>query len=211
MSVELKKLYKIEKKDIRRAGAVLADAFQHDPFWKEVLEEATIDQRQTFFEGSVRYCFKYGNVFATSEQLEGVAAFVPGDFADMTFRRAIRSGSFRFMVKMGMKIVKLAMRMKTIFEPMEADRRAKMKGRKYIYLIIIGVASEFQGQGFGKKLLGGLIEESDRTGVPIYLETETERNAGMYERLGFRSLDRITLPVVDLPMWEMLREPSSSS
>jgi ribosomal protein S18 acetylase RimI-like enzyme len=82
-----------------------------------------------------------------------------------------------------------------------------MKGRAYIYLMIIGVASEFQGQGFGGKLLRALIEKSERGGVPIYLETETERNVRMYERLGFRVLNQITLPLVNLPMWEMVREP----
>jgi hypothetical protein len=63
------------------------------------------------------------------------------------------------------------------------------------------------GQGFGGKLLGALIEESEQVGVPIYLETETEKNVRMYERLSFRLLNQITLPVLDLPMWEMAREP----
>jgi hypothetical protein len=29
----------------------------------------------------------------------------------------------------------------------------------------------------------------------------------MYEHFGFRLLKRITLPIVDLPMWEMVRGP----
>ncbi len=82
-----------------------------------------------------------------------------------------------------------------------------MQGRAYVYLVIIGVAVELQGQGFGGKLLGALIEESEQAGIPIYVETQTERNVEMYERLGFRQLSRITLPVIDLPQWEMVREP----
>ena len=82
-----------------------------------------------------------------------------------------------------------------------------MKGRAYIYLMIIGVASELQGQGLGGKLLGGLMEESEQVGGVIYLETATERNVRMYERLGFRLLSQVTLPVVNLPHWEMVREP----
>jgi ribosomal protein S18 acetylase RimI-like enzyme len=76
--------------------------------------------------------------------------------------------------------------------------------------LIIGVASEFQGQGFGGKLLRALIEESEQVGVSIYLETETEKNVRMYERLGFSLLNQITLPVLDLPMWEMVREPDQT-
>jgi len=101
---------------------------------------------------------------------------------------------------------KLARKQGRIFEPLQADRRANMKGREYIYLMVIGVASKFQGQGFGGKLLRALIEESEQVGVPIYVETETEKNVRMYERLGFRLLGQITLPVINLPQWEMIRE-----
>jgi hypothetical protein len=53
------------------------------------------------------------------------------------------------------------------------------------------------------------MKDSDRTGVPLYLETETEDNRDMYEHLGFKLLREITLPEIDLPMWQMLREPVS--
>jgi ribosomal protein S18 acetylase RimI-like enzyme len=206
MSGQIKNLYKVQKNDILKAGVVLADAFQHDPVWKKVLEEANIDQKHAFFESPVRYGLKYGEVYAPSEHLEGIAAWVPSDFADMTFWRAIRSGSFSSVMKMGMR---RALKMKSIFEPLEADRKANMKGRVYVYLMIIGVASEFQGQGFGGTLLGALIEESEQIGTPLYVETTTERNIRMYERRGFKVLNQITLPIIHLPQWGMVREPKA--
>ena len=92
MSGQIETIYKLKKKDISKAGVVLADAFLHDPFWKKVLEEAKIDQKRAFFKGAVRYCLKYGEVWATSEHLEGIAVWVLGDLADMTIWRWIRSG-----------------------------------------------------------------------------------------------------------------------
>jgi ribosomal protein S18 acetylase RimI-like enzyme len=209
MSGQVENLYKVQKKDIAKAGAVLADAFQHDPVWTKVFADEGKDHQQmsTWYEGPVRYCLKYGEVYATSEHLEGIAGWGPNNFADMTIWRMIRSGAIISGMKMGLTMAKRAQKMRVVFEPLEADRKANMKGREFIYLMIIGVASEFQGQGFGGKLLRALIEESERIGVPIYLETETERNVGMYERLGFGVLNQITLPIVTLPMWEMVREP----
>ena len=52
-----------------------------------------------------------------------------------------------------------------------------------------------------------LIKKSQQTGVPLYLETETEDNVKLYERFGFKLVKQILLDKIDLPMWEMLREP----
>lgn len=68
---------------------------------------------------------------------------------------------------------------------------------------VIAVAPAYQGQGFGGKLLRALIEKSERTGTPLYLETES--NVRMYEHLGFTVVKEIVLPIVNLPMWEMTR------
>lgn len=203
MSRKIDHLYKVQKKDTAKAGAVLADAFQHDPFWINVFEELQMDEKQMFFEGSIRYGLKYGNVYAPSENLEGIAVWVSNAYADMTMWRALRSGSIGFFLKMGMKTGK---KMMSIFEPLEADRRENMKGRSYIYLIVIGIATEFQGKLFGGKLIEAVIEESERAGIPIYLETTTEKNIKMYERIGFTILSQSTLPVIHLPQWGMVRE-----
>ena len=102
MSRQFKNMYEVKKKDIHRAGFVLADAFQHDPVWKKVLEGAKIEQKRAFFEGPVRYGLKYGKVYATSDNLEGIAAWVSENHADMTIWRGIRSGSMISGLKLGM-------------------------------------------------------------------------------------------------------------
>lgn len=75
MAKKLDNLYRVQKKDIHRAAIVLTDAFQHDPVWNAVFDDATPAQRAYAFETPVRYCLKYGEVYAPSEALEGVAAW----------------------------------------------------------------------------------------------------------------------------------------
>jgi hypothetical protein len=88
---QIENLYKVQKKDIPKAGAVLADAFQYDPFWIKLFEgeaKAKIDQIVgAFYESSTKYCLRYGEVYATSEHLEGIVVWVSGDLADMTIWR----------------------------------------------------------------------------------------------------------------------------
>ena len=202
MANKLDNLYRLQKKDIHRAAVMLADAFQHDPVWNAVFGDATLAQRAYAFETPVRYGLKYGEVYAPSEALEGVAAWVPGALADMTFWRILRSGALWPGMKIGMQ---LARKMQPIFRPIELDRKAYISGKPYIYLQIIGVAPAFQGQGFGGQLLRALIEKSEQTGISLYLETETEANVSLYEHFGFTVIKKIVLPIIDLPMWEMTR------
>ncbi len=191
-------LFRVQKGDVTRVGKVLVDAFQHDPVWNKIFEgESNLEMRyRAFFEIPVRYCLKYGEVYAPSENLEGIVAWVPEKYAEMTAWRMIRSGATGAAKKMG-----------SVFKPMAEDRRKYMAGCTYLYLLVVGVATGMQGKVFGRKLVGAAIEKSEREGRQLYLETETEENVQMNEHFGFRLLKNITLPIVDLPMWEMVRKP----
>ena len=207
MSGRIENLYRVQKKDIPKAGVALAEAFQHDVVWKLFFkQDATLEQKGMLFQAPIKYSYKYGKVYATSENLEGVAGWVPGEFADMTIWRMMRSGAIFNGFKAISACTKLARKQVQIFQPLEADRKAHMKGRAYIYLMIIGVTAEFQGQGFGTRLLQALIGESEKAGIPIYTETQTENNVRFYEKLGFKQIRKITLPVINLPQWELIRE-----
>lgn len=199
-------LYWLRRQDIPRAREVLKDAFRHDPVWNRLFEgvDRMDDRLSAFFETPIRYCLRYGQVAATSEALEGVAAWVPGDRAGMTLWRMIGSGAMACGMRIGTRVMR---RMMPAFTPMEHDRKKHMKGKAFTYLQIIGVASRHQSRGFGGKLLRAIIAESDRKGHHLYLETETEGNVRLYERFGFRVIKKFLLLGLDLPMWEMQREP----
>ena len=200
-------LYKIHKKEIHQAGEVLADAFQHDPLWKKFFEgESNIAHKmRACFETPIRYCYKFGEVYAPSKNLEGIAAWLPGELSYMTIWSMIRSGAVFSGMRMGVNAGK---KMSSVFGPLEDDRKEIMKGKSFFYLFIIGVAIERQGQGFGGQLIGGLINTCDASGIPIYLETEVEHNVRLYEKYGFSTVNQIILPIVDHPMWQMVREPN---
>ena len=204
MSGQTENLYRLRRQDVSKAGAVLTDAFRHDPLWRKLLAGSQARQTRGLFEIPVRYCLKYGQVCAVSENLEGVIAWVSGHLADMPIWRLVASGA----IWPGLRVARLmAPQMAPVFMPIEADRKANMLGRPYIYLPVLGVAQAYQGQGFGGKLLSALVSESEQAGLPLYLETETESNVRWYERFGFKTVKQITLSRLDLPLWEMVREP----
>ncbi len=197
-------IYEAGKGDITKAGEVFTKAFAEDPVWGKVLSGATYEQQLTYFRSPAIYCEKYGRLVASSQNGEGMAGVLPGKYADMSFWRMLRCSVRVMPIRIGLKRL---MRMKKIFDPLGKMRHDIMKERTYIYLQILGVDPEYQGQGYGSKILRSLIAQYDEAGLPIYLETETEKNIRLYEHFGFTVAGEIQLPILELPMWGMLREP----
>ena len=73
------------------------------------------------------------------------------------------------------------------------------------------VVKKLREKLFPQNVFSIMIEKGDEEKKPIYLETSTEKNVKMYERYGFEVPKKITLPVIDLPQWEMWRVPNSGS
>jgi ribosomal protein S18 acetylase RimI-like enzyme len=192
-------LYRIQKKDLKNAVNVLTNAFSEESMWKEVFNDE--DKNRALTEVMVRFCLKYGNVLATSDNLEGVMAIAPYG-KDMTALRIIRSGAFF----LSMKISNEAKKMKVLSDAIEEAKKS-LHLDPYIHLLIMGVSKDYQGKGFGGKLIRAIIEQAESEKKPIYLETQKEENVTLYEKYGFSVKKKIVLPKpLNLPMWLMLRD-----
>ncbi len=209
-----KNLYTVTKADFPRVGVVLADAFRHDPLWMALFGgEVSAEHDEilsAFYKTSIEYCLRYGEVYGTSERLEGVAAWVPGDCSDMTMWRQLRSGAFFTGLKalaLGRRFGLDMMTAMRELRPVQEARKKNMLGRQYIYLQVLGVAADLQGQGYGRSLIEALVDKSAQIRLPIYADTSLGDAAKVYEHFGFNIIREITLSAFDLPMWELVREP----
>jgi len=173
----ISELYKIQKKDLKKAVNVLANAFSKEVMWKKIFNDE--DKNLILTEVMVRFCLKYGCVLSTSDNLEGIMAIAPYD-KDMTIWRIIRSGAFFLSLKISSEGKKMQVLNNTVEE---AKKSLNLKPN--IHLLIMGVSQEFQGKGFGGKLLRALIEKSETEKKPIYLETQKEENVNFYKKFGF--------------------------
>ena len=192
-------LYKIQKKDLKNAVTVLDNAFSEESMWKEIFNDE--EKNRALTEVMVRFCLKYGNVLSTSDNLEGVMAIAPHD-KEMTALRIIRSGAFL----LSMKISSEAKIMKILSNAVEEAKKS-LNLDPHIHLLIMGVSQEFQGKGFGGKLIKAVIEKAETERKPIYLETQKEDNINFYEKYGFSVKKKIILPEpLNLPMWLMVRD-----
>lgn len=204
MTTTMDSFYQLSFRDAFRAGEAMADAFVDDPVWRKLFEGESdlVRKYQAFFEVPIRFCLKYGKVYATSENFEGIISYVPGRLSNITFWRFLRCGAFGCGRRMGRAATKRMSDLKVL----PADRAKNSEGRPYMYLMLLGVRNAHQGKGLGGSLLRAFMADCDSQNLPIYLETETEEDVRMYEHFGFRQIKKITLEKLGLPMWEMVRE-----
>jgi GNAT superfamily N-acetyltransferase len=76
------------------------------------------------------------------------------------------------------------------------------------YVPLLGVRPEAQGKGLSRTVMRPVFEAADRDRVPVYLETMTEGNVAIYQKLGFDLRGHREL-TGGLPNWEMVRQPQS--
>lgn len=201
----MNQLYRLQKHDLAHASEVLVNAFMDDPMFKAFQDLPNYkDKYKAFYTVPLTYAFKYGEVYAPSDQLEGIMAWTKGDAAEMTLWRMIRSGAIFPAIRMSNQAYRKVMPFVT---HLSNKRTQQMKNRQYYYLAVIGVAPEYQGKGYGKALLNALIKKSEQDNIPIYLETETEANASLYQHFGFNILTETKLANLDMTVWTFIREP----
>lgn len=79
------------------------------------------------------------------------------------------------------------------------------KGFDYSYLHYAAVRPDHQGKGWGGAAIRAGIAQADADGKPIYLETATLSNVGLYQRLGFDVIEEWDVPRGGPHFWSMLR------
>ena len=119
----------------------------------------------------------------------------------MTGWRVFRSGA----LGLSLKLVSVFKIIDETIKQME-EEKDKLSIGPYIYLAIVGVSQEFQGKGFGGKLLRAVVEKAEIERKAIYLETQIETNLTLYEKYGFYVHKKINPPPLNLPIWLMVRD-----
>ena len=202
-------LYRLEKNDVLRVSEMLARAFYDDPL---TLYAYSDGERQSgsllyFFQFPIRYCLRYGEGYAPTSEIEGVALWLPSSKYPITFWRTLRTASLWFMFKTMSKIGSARLKRMAYIGSQIDKAHKRLTPFEHRYLQILGVDSEHQGKGYAGKLLRPMFDRLDTEGMPCYLDTLTEKNVGMYEHLGFKVLEKLDIPDTDITSWAMLREP----
>jgi ribosomal protein S18 acetylase RimI-like enzyme len=89
-----------------------------------------------------------------------------------------------------------------------AALEARHPGGAHYYLMELAVDPRAQGRGIGSALLRHGLARCDERRVGAYLENSNPRNTPLYERHGFRLVERHDLGAGGPPVWLMWRDPA---
>ena len=203
MSAEFEKLIRISKDEIKPAAMAMARAFHDSSVYIYTYPNASEREKRVpySFDSVLRYGLRYGKVYTTSNRLEGIAVWMHSELMKMTIRRMWRSHALWPALRMGIKASVRMLRLNDYTE----RKHIELAPFDHLYLMLLGVDPKYQGNGYGGRLVRGMLEEADEAGLPSYLETTSEENVAFYEHLGFKLIDEFTVPKTTVPIWIMLR------
>ncbi len=194
----------LRQSHIARAGDVLALAFDADPIFRSLVPDSGERYRSLslVFRAVVEYTLTHGIVYATPN-LEGVICWLPPGKTRITGRRIAAAG---FGLAIAVRRLSPAIRRRFLRgTDYTAAVHKRIMPEPHWYLLALGVQPEQQGRGIGSALMAPILTGAGATGVPCYLETQTDRNLGFYRRFGFEVAETGQIPGDTLPLWFMVR------
>jgi ribosomal protein S18 acetylase RimI-like enzyme len=205
MDNKIEDLYRLRKNHLNLAAELFSKVFFEDTLAKLMFpEEETRDQNlYHYFQFRINYGLLYGEVYATSSNLEGLAVWVYSENIEMTNWRNMRAGGFKLYRKVGRDAIVRMSKIGTFTSTLHK----KHASFPHIYLAPIGVDPEFQGKGYASKLLRPMLNRLDQDKVHCFLETQSETNVDIYLHYGFQVLNKTTIPDTKIEHWLMERSP----
>lgn len=199
---------RIARDDVPRAVESLAAAFHGYPLLVHSAPDPERRRRlaQAFCAVALYYAIRWGEAYATSPQLEGVASWVPGKHFPMTTAKALRAVPLSAFLSLGRHG---GNRLRPAAAHLDAMHR-RLAPPGHTFLFILGVRPELRGQGHAGRLLRPVLEQLDREGQPCYVDTVNPAAVPLYEHFGFRIRETSAIPRSDLTAWALIRDPSPS-
>ena len=197
---------RLRGRDVPSAARMCARAFLDAPHVVYFFPGEEWRERDSvaLFQMRIRYGLRYGEVHVSSEDLEGIAVWIPRERASLTLWRQIRAGGTRLYRTVGSDAVA---RMTHVAEHNERLRRDHVAGRHW-FLSILTVDPAHQHRGHATRLVNGMLHRLDREGIACYAETTEVDVLPFYERLGFESGTESTVSGTDLTVWPLVRAPA---
>lgn len=194
---------RLNKTHLKRASMVCASAFHNYPHSINLIPDEKKRRRilPHIFEYCINYGLLYGEVHAVSQNLEGVAVWLPASEADISIFKLFKAGFLSMSGKVGPGIL---MRLISGLNHSTGIMEKHASDTDWI-LFQLAVNPFCQGKGHGRALLNSMLKRIDKHKHSCCLDTHDEKNVNIYKRYGFKVVYSGTVPHSNTSLWTMVR------
>jgi ribosomal protein S18 acetylase RimI-like enzyme len=204
MTSELAPLLRLGKSHVQSAIDTLARAFQNYPVYKYYYPDSFTRNRVILYCSSaiVHFCIRFGEVYATSPNFEGVAVWVHSKYYHMNLWNSLKTVPLSVLIGAGLSG---ASKMRPLDSYVDSVHKRLVRSNHW-YLLYLGVDPRFEGRGYASKLVRPMLIRTDHEKISCYLETQDEVDVPIYLHFGFKTIEKGVIPGTTINNWAMLRE-----
>jgi hypothetical protein len=203
MSIELNRLFHFNKSNIKLAADVCAKAYYDDLLFTSFFPNITKRKLMNdLFKFGLYHALNYGELYATSQNIEGIAAWFPYNKLFISTWQMIKYGILPIIVKVGRESLKKML----LYEKFCKEKHVQFANFPHWYLHNIAVDPIYQGKGYASKLLKPMLAKLDDQNLPCCLETQKKSNVSIYQHFGFEIIEKTIIPELEVDSWFMLRK-----
>ena len=178
-----KECYVMQREDLQRFAATLADGFSGYNMFKHVCYGAyNHNLMRLFWEVSLAILPANAICIADSRDVNSVLVYIPPQSKDPSLLDYMKAGGMKMFFKFGIRRIIRLTRFNIEIEQVAKRYRAANDG----YLMAFATRLDKQGQHYGKPLITALMNYLDSSGESCYLETVEAKNVALYQHFSFR-------------------------
>lgn len=197
--------YRIQPTLLAGIVRLFARAFLSDPLFAFFVPDPKkrLEKAAHIFEFAANCGNKYGEILTLESAPESAAILLPSEHIKMTVWQQIACGGLKLCLRAGLGTV----RRLAYFNDFSVKLQNRHMSERHRYLQLLGVDPDAQGQGYGGKVLDAILRRAKAEHLPLYLETENQKNLTFYADRGFKTLEETRLPGTAIPVWAMAWYP----
>ena len=204
--MESREIRLLSHNDLTNAVDVMSKAFFYDPLWVYLYnnEKKRRKYLEKFFRVFLSVFINKKNVYGIGYPVQAVAVWAIPHNVNANFNKKSPLRVLFPLIKLFFSPFAFKLfRVSSIFSSF-ATLEKKYAPNIHYKLESIGVDPDFQRKGLSTKLIAPFISEAQMKNIPVYTETTTPLNVGLYEHFGFKTMEERSFPKMKLTVWSLL-------
>ena len=198
----LKECYIMQREDIPRFAATLADGFSRYNMFNYICYGTyNYELMRLFWEVSLALLPDNAICIADSKEANSVLAYIPPKSKEPNLLDYMKAGGMKMFFKFGIRRIIRLTRFNIEIEQVVKRYRTANDG----YLMAFATRLDKQGQHYGKPLITALLNYLDASGESCYLETLETKNVALYQHFSFQLKGEKKSKMGNLTLYAMRR------